>query len=382
MLKTKVYITRTSSFLPNTVVKNDEMEEYLGYINGKKSKTKNIILRNNKIKERYYSITKEGETTHTNSEMASLAIKNLFSKKPNEIKEVDLLCCGTSSPDQLMPSHGVMVHGWLPEMNPIEVLTPSGNCCAGMHSLKYAYLSLLTNEKNKAVCTGSERLSRIMRAEQFEGEISQLAKLEKNPLIAFEKDFLRWMLSDGAGAFLLEKEPNPDGLSLSIDWIEMISFANQEEVCMYMGGEKMENGELKGYTEYNPEELIGKSLLSIKQDTRLLGKKTTALGFVKLNNILKERNQSIEEIDHFLVHMSSYFFEGQIAQTLEENGIGIPKEKWFSNLSTKGNVGAGSIYLMVDELIKSGKAKKGEKILLAVPESARFSYAFSLLTVC
>lgn len=378
----KVYITRTSSFLPNTVVLNDEMEEYLGYINGTKSKSKKFILRNNKIKERYYAITKDGKTTHTNSQMASLAIKNLFDKNPDEIKEVDLLCCGTSSPDQLMPSHGVMVHGWLPEMNAIEVLSPSGNCCTGMHSIKYAYMSLITGEKNKAVCAGSERLSRIMRAEQFEGEIDHLSKLEKNPILAFEKDFLRWMLSDGAGAFLLEKEPNPNGLNLRIDWMELISFANQEEVCMFMGGEKLESGELKGYTEYPSNEIIEKSLFSIKQDTRLLGEKTTALGFVKLNNILKERNESIEDVDHFLVHMSSYFFEGQIAKTLEDNGIGIPKEKWFSNLSTKGNVGAGSIYLMIDELLKSGKAKKGEKILLAVPESARFSYAFSLLTVC
>lgn len=378
----KVYITRTSSFLPNTVVLNDEMEEYLGYINGTKSKSKKFILRNNKIKERYYAITKDGKTTHTNSQMASLAIKNLFDKNPNEIKEVDLLCCGTSSPDQLMPSHGVMVHGWLPEMNAIEVLSPSGNCCTGMHSIKYAYMSLITGEKNKAVCSGSERLSRIMRAEQFEGEIDHLSKLEKNPILAFEKDFLRWMLSDGAGAFLLEKEPNPNGLNLRIDWMELISFANQEEVCMFMGGEKLESGELKGYTEYPSNEIIEKSLFSIKQDTRLLGEKTTALGFVKLNNILKERNESIEDVDHFLVHMSSYFFEGQIAKTLEDNGIGIPMEKWFSNLSTKGNVGAGSIYLMIDELLKSGKAKKGEKILLAVPESARFSYAFSLLTVC
>jgi 3-oxoacyl-[acyl-carrier-protein] synthase-3 len=378
----KVYITRTSSFLPNTVVSNDEMEEYLGYVNGTKSKSKKFILRSNKIKERYYAITKDGKTTHTNSEMASIAIKKLFDNNPSEIKEVDLLCCGTSSPDQLMPSHGVMVHGWLPEMNAIEVLSPSGNCCTGMHSIKYAYMSLLTNEKSKAVCSGSERLSRIMRAEQFEGEIEHLSKLEKNPILAFEKDFLRWMLSDGAGAFLLEKEPNPDGLSLSIDWIELISFANQEEVCMYMGGEKMEGGELKGYSEYASNEIVEKSLFSIKQDTRLLGEKTTALGFVKLNKILKERNESIEDVDHFLVHMSSYFFEGQIAKTLEDNGIGIPMEKWFSNLSTKGNVGAGSIYLMIDELLKSGKAKKGEKVLLAVPESARFSYAFCLLTVC
>jgi 3-oxoacyl-[acyl-carrier-protein] synthase-3 len=47
-----------------------------------------------------------------------------------------------------------------------------------------------------------------------------------------------------------------------------------------------------------------------------------------------------------------------------------------------GNVGAAFVYLMVDELFQSGKLKTGDRIFLAVPESARFSYMFSLLTVC
>ena len=80
--------------------------------------------------------------------------------------------------------------------------------------------------------------------------------------------------------------------------------------------------------------------------------------------------------------MSSFFFEQPIEQILEENGMEIPKEKWFTNLATKGNVGAGSIYLMVGELMHSGKLKVGDQIMLAVPESARFSYVFTWLTVC
>jgi 3-oxoacyl-[acyl-carrier-protein] synthase-3 len=37
---------------------------------------------------------------------------------------------------------------------------------------------------------------------------------------------------------------------------------------------------------------------------------------------------------------------------------------------------------MLDELNRSGRVKKGDRILLMVPESARFSYAYALLTVC
>jgi 3-oxoacyl-[acyl-carrier-protein] synthase-3 len=80
--------------------------------------------------------------------------------------------------------------------------------------------------------------------------------------------------------------------------------------------------------------------------------------------------------------MSSHFFEDKIYDALKEYDIEIPKEKWFTNLSYQGNVGAASIYMMVDGLMNSGKLQLGDKILLAVPESSRFSYVFSLLTVC
>ncbi|MGL1885596.1 MAG: beta-ketoacyl-ACP synthase III [Reichenbachiella sp.] len=378
----EVYITKTSNFLPNESISNDEMEDYLGYVNGQKSRSKSIVLRNNKIKERYYALTKDGSATHTNAEMASLAIKKLFAENPDEIKTVDLLACGTSSPDQLMPSHGVMVHGWLPEMNSIEVVSPSGVCCSGMHALKYAFMSIKLGEKNKAVCTGSERLSRTLRSEQFEDEMQHLIELEKNPIIAFQKDFLRWMLSDGAGVFMLENKPNPNGYNLKVEWIDGISYANVMEPCMYMGAEKLEDGTLKSYTDFAPEDILHESLFSIKQDTRLLDKNIVDLGFNHLSKIFKDKGQDVDEVDHFLPHLSSFFFEDKIAGVLESNGMGIPKEKWFTNLADKGNVGAGSIYLMVDELMTKKEVKKGQKVLLAVPESSRFSYVFCYLTIC
>jgi len=87
------------------------------------------------------------------------------------------------------------------------------------------------------------------------------------------------------------------------------------------------------------------------------------------------------DIDWFLPHISSNFFRSKIYDMVEEYGGGIPYEKWFINLYTVGNVGAASIYLMINELFNSGKLKKGEKILLLVPESARFSYMYAMLTV-
>jgi len=377
-----VYIIKTSSFLPNEPVPNDDMELYLGYINDKPSKSKSIVLRNNGITTRYYALTKGGKPTHTNAEMTALAVKALFKDDPEKLKDIELLSCGTSSPDQMMPSHGVMTHGWLPEAEAIEVVSPSGVCCAGMHSLKYAYMAIKTGDVKLAVATGSERFSGLLVSDVFEEEAQKLKELTDNPFIAFQKDFLRWMLSDGASAFLLSDEPNKEGLSLCIDWIEGVSYANEMETCMYMGGEKEADGTLKGFMDYTPEEIMTKSIFSVKQDINLLSDNIVALGGKKIREIFERKGLTSADIDHFLPHISSNFFKSKIYDLVEIYGGGIPYEKWFINLYTVGNVGAASVYLMIDELFHSGKLKKGEKILLLVPESARFSYMYAMLTVC
>ncbi|MEJ2527710.1 MAG: 3-oxoacyl-[acyl-carrier-protein] synthase III C-terminal domain-containing protein, partial [Sulfurovaceae bacterium] len=66
---------------------------------------------------------------------------------------------------------------------------------------------------------------------------------------------------------------------------------------------------------------------------------------------------------------------------LEKIGFAIPQEKWFTNLTSKGNTGSASIYIILDEIFNSDRLKKGEKILCYVPESGRFSTAFILLEV-
>lgn len=380
-MSNQVYINATSAYFPNGPVSNDEMEEYLGYIDGRPSKSKKIVLRNNGITNRYYALDKNGKSTHTNAQMTALAVKELFKNDPEKLKEIELLSCGTSSPDQVMPSHGVMTHGWLPEAESIEVVSPSGVCCAGMHAIKYAYLAIKSGETKLAVATGSERFSGLLVSDVFEEEAQKLKEMEENPFIAFQKDFLRWMLSDGASAFLMSDKPNENGLSLRIDWIEGASYANEMDTCMYMGGEKMEDGTLKGFMDYTPEEIMNKSIFSVKQDITLLSDNIVHLGGKKIKEIMDRRGLGAGDVDYFLPHISSDFFRTRIYDLVEIYGGGIPYEKWFINLYTVGNVGAASIFLMINELFNSGKLKKGNRLLLLVPESARFSYMYAMLTV-
>ena len=162
-----VFINKIAKFLPNSPVENEEMEDYLGMIDGKPSKARKIILRHNGIKQRYYALEKGGKVTHTNVQMAAMAIRNLFDEK-TRIEDVNLLACGTSSPEQILPSHGVMVHGELGGSKNIEVVSFSGSCCTGGDALKYACMAVELDPTLTAISSASERLSPWMSASYFQ----------------------------------------------------------------------------------------------------------------------------------------------------------------------------------------------------------------------
>jgi len=374
-----VYITKASKFLPGKAIENDEMERYLGMVDGKPSKARSIILRRNGIKQRYYALDDQGNVTNTSVEMCAKAVKGLLDDNMT-IDDIDLLATGTASPEQIMPSHGVQVHGELGGERNMEVVSFSGSCCTGMDALKYCCMAVELDSTINAVAAASERLSAWMRAKNFEEEAKYLSQLENHPMLAFQKEFLRWMLSDGAFALLLQGKPNDNELSLRVDWIDITSFANIRETCMYAGGEKDKDGKLLGWTLFPENEWLTQSLFSLKQDTRILTENIVPLGVKYLLQLKEKYGFTPDDIDWFLPHLSSMFFKDLILKAIEDV-FPIPEEKWFVNLPRVGNIAAASAFAMLEELLYSGKLKKGQKILMMIPESARFSYSYCMLTV-
>jgi len=377
-----VYITKTSTYMPGEAVDNDTMESILGYVGGRPSRSRQVVLRNNGIKQRYYVLDPQtGIPRFTNAQITAEAIKGLVGDGFT-LDAMECLSTGTTMPDQLMPNHGVMVHGELGN-KPCEVVSTAGICLAGLTALKYAYLSVLAGASRNAVATASEVPSPVLHARNFDAENEALvAQMAARPEIAFDKDFLRWMLSDGAGAFLLENQPRAGGLSLRIDWIDIFSYANELPTCMYAGAEKAEDDSLIGWKLLTPEEWASRSIFAIKQDVRLLNENVVKYTLGKpLKEVMIKRNLSPEAIDWFLPHMSSEYFRKPIAECLENTELAIPQERWFTNLSERGNTGSASIYIMIHELLESGRLHQGQRVLCFVPESGRFSGGFMHLTV-
>src|SRR6185369_156321 len=70
----------------------------------------------------------------------------------------------------------------------------------------------------------------------------------------------------------------------------------------------------------------------------------------------------------------------EIFRLLTGAGLMIDESRWFSNLETAGNTGAASIYVALAECWRTERFRPGDRILLIVPESGRFSFAFAQLT--
>ena len=371
----EVYLTRTAAFLPNAPVSNDQMETVLGMAGGIPSRVRRMILRANSITSRHYAINPETRAaTHTNAELAAEALRLLFAAAP-EAREATCLACATSYPDQTMPGHGVMVHG-LSNMPPCETVSLAGVCVSGMAAMKYAYQAVKTGEHAAAIAVASENASAIMRGEIFQSETDFRLLHNATPEIGFEKDFLRWMLSDGAGAALLADRPVAGSLNFKIHWIELLSYANEMPPCMYAGAE-IRDGAFYGWKTLADET---NSVMAVKQDVKLLNENIIRYTVEKpLAQIAAKRSLKSADIDWFLPHYSSGFFRDKVAAGLANAGLPIAQEKWFTNLAEKGNTGSASIYIILEEFMRRFPVERGQKVLCYIPESGRFSTCFMLL---
>ena len=370
-----VYITRSAACLPNAPVENDAVEAILGQVGPRPSRARRVVQRSNGIRRRYYVIDPAtGRPTHTNASLTAEAVRGLLGAG-FALEDLALLACGTSNPDQLMPNHAVMVHGELG--GPLcEAVATAGVCVSGVTALKYAWMAVATGAARNAVATGSETASLGLRAQNYDHALDDDAALEAEPQLAFDRDFLRWMLSDGAGALLLEPAPRP-GLNLRIEWIEVFSYAHEMPACMYLGAKKQPDGSLCGWTQFASHEREAQELFALMQDVRLLNDAVTDYTLVKpLARLKARRALDADDVRWFLPHMSSEYFRPQVAEGLARAGLPIPPERWFTNLATVGNVGSAAVYLMLDELVKSGRVRAGDRLLAFVPESARFSSAY------
>ncbi len=371
-----VYINAAGAFLPNDPVDNDSVESRLGMLGGKPSPAKKRVLKQNQILTRHYALDDQGNMTHRNSEMAANAINAALKESHLDKTQINYLATATTLGDLFLPGFASMVQGET-QLKGCEIASFQGVCASSMAALKAAYTGILAGAYDNAIVCGSELASRHFRAPVLES----LSSWKENQRVPLDSDFLRWMLSDGAGAVILENKPRTHGVSLKIEWIEQRSLADTMETCMYAGAIKSKEGGIERTMAEYPEykSAVENGLFILRQDIALLDH-IVPIGVAHYLDLLNSKKLS-PDFDWFLCHYSSHIFKGQIETLLQQSNATIPPEKWFTNLYQKGNTGAASIMIMLEELIHSDKLKVGQKILCQVPESGRFISSFMLCTV-
>ncbi|HEU5112346.1 MAG TPA: hypothetical protein VFU96_03455, partial [Acidimicrobiia bacterium] len=310
------YITGVGSYLPGEPVGNDEIESYLGRSCGS-DRIRRRMLEANGIEKRHYAIDREGRTQMLNEELAEAAVRAALQTRGMTPGDIGLLATGTTQGDLPVPGFASMVHGRLGG-GPMEVLSAGGVCCSGIAALRAAEASVLLGRHRVAVAVGSEMVSRTLRASRFPDQGS------------FDAEFLRFMLSDGAGAVVIEDRPRSDGLSLRIDWSHLVSHAHRFPVCMYAGSATPETV-TAGATwqdQPTPADAHSAGMLNLRQDTAILGN-IVALGVEEYIGLVRNGRIAPREVDHLLVHFSSEYFRSDIVRLMGEAGLMIPEDRWF-----------------------------------------------------
>ena len=372
------YITSTGAFLPGPAISTNEVEGILGMVHNKPSFLREKIQQSNKIQTRHYAIDSNQQTTHSNTEMATNAAEQCLDRAFLDRNQVGMLALASTQGDLPAPGMASMVQAelGLPE---IEILTTHGICSSSMMALKAAWNNLRLGEHEAAIVVSSELSSRLLKKQRFEAATESTFASKR---VDFNTEFLRWMLSDGAGALLLQNNPCPKGFSLRIDWIYCFSHAHALPTCMSVGsaGIPNDNRTWQDYDTYAEAEKAGALLL--RQDVRLLDN-MIRMGVEGYLRLVQEGKSTPSKINHFLCHYSSHHFRDKILNMLDAAGVGIPEEKWWTNLYKRGNTGAASMFIMIDEFIRTDEVniKEGDSIFCFVPESGRFNTTYMQLTV-
>jgi 3-oxoacyl-[acyl-carrier-protein] synthase-3 len=350
------------------------MEDFLGRIGGRDSLLGRRALRWNGVETRHYALGTDGVPYTSNAGMTAEAVRGALEAAGLGREDLSFLAAATTQGDYLVPGHAAAVHGELGG-GPLEIASFQSVCGSSLMAAKAAWLQVRANEHDVAVSCAGEFSSRWFRPEFYQGT----SLVDAKGRLRAEADYLRFTLSDGAGAVVMEPKPRPDGLSLRVEFVDLVSLAGRFDPCMWAGAPVEARADpLATWSHVGPPAAHAAGAVALLQDFELLKRVIRAWVGVYLERVDQGRIRPAE-VDHLLCHYSARSLREEIVSLLEKTAGMIPEEKWFSNLAAVGNIGSASIWVMLDAFLKTGRLKRGEKVLCVVPESGRAFVGFMLL---
>jgi len=296
-----IKIVSTGSYVPDRILTNFDLEKMV-------DTSDQWITTRTGIKERRIS---EGETT---SDMAAEAAARAIEGKVSP-EEIELIVVATATPDAFFPSTACKVQSKLGNKGAIA-FDISAACTGFIYGLYTVDSIMRSKGVKRALLIGAERFSKILNWK------------DRTTCILF---------GDGAGAVLVEQ-------------------SEEEGVLGFDLGADGSYGELLaapsvGSNEEPPHYLRMRGNEVFKVAVRTMVESA--------QRVLEKTGISPEEISMLVPHQANVRIINAVAERLK-----IPEDKVFINLNRYGNTSAASIPIALDEAVRSGKVKKGEKVLM------------------
>jgi 3-oxoacyl-[acyl-carrier-protein] synthase-3 len=368
------FISATGQCLPGEPVGNAQMANHIGIMSEEGLRMGRLFLRRNRIRTRHYAMRADGTSDWTLAKLGAAAVADCLGRAGLDRKALTYLASATTQNDFMVPglASGIQAEALLP---PLEIASLQSVCASALMALKAAWREIGSGEHETALAVGAEFSSRYFQPGHYRGTDT----MQADGTLPADAEFLRWTLSDGAAAALIEPRPAAKGISLRIDWISLRSFADRFPHCMTGGAIRTADGIVPWSQAASIEEAARAGAFQLRQDVEVLGRMLPVwigemMRLVDLGKIHPDR------VDWFVCHYSAHNFREELIALARRAGCMIDEAKWFTNLYEKGNVGAASLFLLLDDLLRSGRVEPGQTILCAIPESGRCIMGYAQMT--
>ena len=310
MGKVTAAITGVQGYVPEHILTNDDLAEIVDTSN-------EWILSRTGIEER--RIMKDGAS----SDMAAAAVSQLLEKKGIDPLDIDLVICGTVTPDYPFPSTSNVVCDKVGMKNAwgYDVIAA---CSGFIYSLATGAQFIETGKYKKVLVIGVDKMSSIIDYQ------------DRTTCVIF---------GDGAGVVLLE--PNEEGLGV-LDFILKADGAGRNYLIQPAGGSA------------NPptHQTIEDRLHYVKQEGKQVFKFAVTNMAEVSAEIMEKNNLSSDDVDWLVPHQANLRIIDATA-----NRMGLPKEKVMINIQKYGNTTAGTLPLCLWDY--ESQLKKGDTLILS-----------------
>lgn len=299
-------ICGTGSYAPNYIMDNDRIAELV-------ETNDNWIQERTGIRQRH--IAKEETTVY----MACEAAKRAVECAAISPEEIELIIVATLSSDVILPCTACEVQ---------RAIGAKGAAAFDINAACSGFV-IAYNMADAFFAAGQYRTALIVAAES----LSHLTDwTDRNTCILF---------GDGAGAAVLKNAPGKHFLSVThSDGEKGWALTCKNRLAM----EEDDFGR-DFYIDMNGQEIFKFAVRKVPELIR---------------EVLRKNEVKQEEIDWFVVHQANCRILEAVARH-----IGEPSWKFPMNLQNYGNTSSASIPLLLDEINRQGKLKKGDRILLA-----------------